>query len=316
MLLSMLGCWVSSPPVDESPIPSPPVVNSCEIPPEGQCLIGDSIIVKKLEQHHKHLVGGGTHARVTLSMMHNGVERQFSVSDSPLEEQRDALFVRFELKDQSNVRISWGLATSNVNEEWLRQQVTLPKECGAVNGISHFEQEGTWKIISENECTELWGGYSGMRIQKDHRYSGTCMISDSGESNCPFTGEWAILSGMAGEPPSSFVQVQGNLKWSESEARFEFDLGDTTEVLLEGRVVQLSMVDGSKETLHVAYQKKLRTFRENELKRRLSFPEYCGEITSSEPHPDFILFQTRKGCFSALSKHTGKVLRSVIYISE
>ena len=50
--------------------------------------------------------------------------------------------------------------------------MNLPAECGAVDGISYFEQEGTWKVFSEKECSELWGGYSGIPIQQDHRYPG------------------------------------------------------------------------------------------------------------------------------------------------
>ena len=81
-------------------------------------------------------------------------------------------------------------------------------------------------------------------------------------------------------------------------------------------VVQLRMADDNEEVLQARYQAKRDTFREIELKQRLAFPDYCGELTSSEAHSDFILFQTQKGCTTTMSKHTGNVLQTFFYISE
>ena len=122
------------------------------------------------------------------------------------------------------------------------------------------------------------------------------------------------MSGMAGEPPSSFVEVFGRLKWAETEEEFSFSLGDATEIVIEGMVVHLRMANDNEDLLQAKYQAKRRTFRENELKRRLSFPEHCGELASSKVHPNFIRFTTKKGCATSISKHTGNVLHTFFYI--
>ena len=125
-----------------------------------------------------------------------------------------------------------------------------------------------------------------------------------------------MLSGMAGNPPSSFVTIGGTLRWSDTETEFEFSLGDVTELIIKEMVVSLQMAENNEEILQVTYQPKRRTFHEKELKRRLSIPEYCGDVTSSETQTDFILFQTKKGCSATISKHTGNVLNTFFYIGE
>ena len=317
LFFSILGCWVSPSAVEQNPILPQPIVNSCELSSGGHCRIGDTIVVKTVRQHHKHLVDGQTHSQITLSISQDGTEREVSLNDSALEEKNNSLFIRYERTEPNDVvQIFWGPINDQVNESWVREQVIFPTECGLLTGISHLDQEGTWKIFSENECSEIWGGYSGMRIQHDHRYSGSCSFLTEEESTCPFEVTWEMLSGMAGNPPSSFVTIGGTLRWSDTETEFEFSLGDVTELIIKEMVVSLQMAENNEEILQVTYQPKRRTFHEKELKRRLSIPEYCGDVTSSETQTDFILFQTKKGCSATISKHTGNVLNTFFYIGE